>query len=120
MNTRKTGAEQEEKAADYLRKQGIRILEKNYRNRSGEIDIIGRDSEYLIFFEVKYRKTMQNGAPSEAVTFAKQKKICQVADYYRLTHGIGEFSAVRYDVISICGEEIIWYRNAFEHIYSGR
>lgn len=117
MNTRKTGTEYEEKAAEYLGKQGVRILEKNYRNRNGEIDLIGRDKEYLIFFEVKYRKSMKAGAPAEAVTFYKQKKICQVADYYRLTHGIGEFCAVRYDVISICGEEITWYQNAFSHIY---
>lgn len=117
MNTRKTGTAYEEKAAEYLGKQGVRILEKNYRNRNGEIDLIGRDKEYLIFFEVKYRKSMKAGAPAEAVTFYKQKKICQVADYYRLTHGIGEFCAVRYDVISICGEEITWYQNAFSHIY---
>lgn len=120
MNTRKTGAKQETIAADYLKKQGICILEKNYRNRNGEIDLIGQDKEYLIFFEVKYRKSLKNGAPAEAVTFYKQKKICQVADYYRITHGIGEFCAVRYDVISICDEEITWYRNAFEHIYSYR
>lgn len=117
MNTRKTGTEYEEKAAKYLGKQGVRILEKNYRNRNGEIDLIGRDKEYLIFIEVKYRKSMKAGAPAEAVTFYKQKKICQVADYYRLTHGIGEFCSVRYDVISIFGEEITWYQNAFSHIY---
>lgn len=117
MNTRKTGAAYEEMAAEYLRKQGIKILEKNYRNRNGEIDLIGRDSEYLIFFEVKYRKSLKNGTPAEAVTFSKQKKICQVADYYRLTHGIGEFCAVRYDVISICDKEITWYQNAFSHFY---
>lgn len=117
MNTRKTGARQEEIAADYLKKQGICILEKNFRNRNGEIDLVGRDQEYLIFFEVKYRKSLKTGTPADAVTFCKQKKICHVADYYRLTHGIGEFCAVRYDVVSICGEEIIWYRNAFSHIY---
>lgn len=117
MNTRKTGAEYEELAADYLKQQGIRILERNYRNRIGEIDLIGRDKEYLIFFEVKYRKNLKTGSPAEAVTAAKQKKICRVADYYRLTHGIGEFCAVRYDVISICNMEITWYQNAFSHIY---
>lgn len=117
MNTRRTGAENELLAEQYLKKQGIQIIEKNYRNRKGEIDLIGRDKEYLIFFEVKYRKSMKNGAPAEAVTFQKQKKICQVADYYRLLHGIGEFCAIRYDVVAICDEEITWYQNAFSHIY---
>ncbi len=117
MNTRKTGAEYEPLAEAYLKRQGIRILEKNYRNRKGEIDLIGRDQEYLIFFEVKYRKSLHSGSPAEAVNFQKQRKICQVADYYRLTHGIGEFCAIRYDVIAICGREITWYQNAFSHIY---
>lgn len=117
MNTRKTGTEYELLAERYLKKQGIEIVEKNYRNRKGEIDLIGRNREYLIFFEVKYRRSEKNGNPAEAVTFQKQKKICQVADYYRLTHGIGEFCAIRYDVIAICGEEITWYQNAFSHVY---
>ena len=117
MNTRKAGAEYEALAEQYLKKQGIEIIEKNYRNRKGEIDLIGRDQEYLIFFEVKYRKSEKTGNPAEAVTFYKQKKICQVADYYRLIHGISEFSAIRYDVIAICGDEITWYQNAFSHIY---
>ncbi|MBQ6787738.1 MAG: YraN family protein [Lachnospiraceae bacterium] len=117
MNTRKTGAEYEAFTEKYLKSRGIKIIEKNYRNRKGEIDLIGRDEEYLIFFEVKYRKSQKAGNPAEAVTFQKQKKICQVADYYRLTHGIGEFSAIRYDVIAICGDEVIWHQNAFAHIY---
>lgn len=117
MNTRKTGTEYEEKAAAYLQEQGIKIIEKNYRNRIGEIDLIGRDNEYLIFFEVKYRKSLKSGNPAEAVTYGKQKKICKVADYYRLTHGIGEFCAIRYDVIAICDNEITWYKNAFSHVY---
>ena len=117
MNTRKTGAEYEALAEQYLKTQGIRIVEKNYRNRKGEIDLIGRDNEYLIFFEVKYRKSQKAGNPAEAVNYQKQRKICQVADYYRLTHGIGEFCAIRYDVVAICDDEIIWYRNALPHIY---
>ena len=117
MNTRKKGAEYEEKAAQYLQSQGVHILECNYRNRKGEIDLIGRDGEYLVCFEVKYRKNNEMGTPVEAVNYGKQKNICKVADYYRMIHKIGEFTAFRYDVVAICGEEITWYRNAFEHIY---
>lgn len=117
MNTRKKGEEYEQKAQQYLKSQGVRIIESNYRNRQGEIDIIGRDGEYLVFFEVKYRRDNEKGNPEEAVTYSKQRKICQVADYYRMFHGIGDFTPVRYDVIAICGNELKWYRNAFEHIY---
>lgn len=118
MNTRKKGTEYEQVTAGYLQRQGVNILEHNYRNRRGEIDLIGRDGEYTVFFEVKYRRNDRKGAPAEAVNFAKQKTICRVADYYRMTHGIGEFSAVRYDVIAIEGETITWYKNAFLHVYA--
>lgn len=120
MNTRKKGAEYEQAAAEYLQGCGVKILECNYRNRRGEIDLIGKDGEYTVFFEVKYRKNNRKGAPAEAVHFTKQKTICRVADYYRMTHGMGEFSAVRYDVVAIEGDEITWHKNAFEHIYACR
>lgn len=118
MNTREKGTRFEEKAAEYLRSQGVHILECNYRSRRGEIDLIGKDGEYLVFFEVKYRKDALKGEPSEAVNYRKQKNICRVADYYRMIHGIGEFEAIRYDVVAICGDKLAWYQNAFEHIYS--
>ena len=117
MNTRKKGAEYEQVAMEYLRSQQVVILEHNYRNRKGEIDIIGRDAEYTVFFEVKFRKDNCMGYPVESVNYGKQRTICRVADYYRMTHHMGEFSPVRYDVVAICGEEIMWYKNAFEHIY---
>lgn len=117
MNKRKIGNTYEQMAAEYLQNAGVKIVEKNYRNRQGEIDLIGFDGECLVFFEVKYRKNASKGAPVEAVTFAKQKNICRVADYYRMIHKISEFAAVRYDVVAICGEQISWYKNAFYHIY---
>ena len=118
MNTRAKGAEYEQIAAEYLQNHGVRVIERNYRNRRGEIDIIGLDGEYTVFVEVKYRKSNINGSPAEAVNFKKQKTICKVADYYRVTHGMGEFSAVRYDVVAVQGTEICWIQNAFPHIYT--
>ena len=117
MNTRKKGAAYEQAAIEYLQRQGVAILERNYRNRRGEIDIIGRDGAYTVFFEVKYRKDNARGYPGEAVNYSKQRTICRVADYYRMMHRMGDFVPVRYDVVAICGEEITWYQNAFEHIY---
>jgi len=117
MNTRKKGAVYEEIAIEYLQRQGVVILEHNYRNRRGEIDIIGRDGGYTVFFEVKYRRDHDRGYPEEAVNYGKQRTICRVADYYRMLHHMGESASVRYDVVAICGEEITWYQNAFEHIY---
>ena len=118
MNTREKGTEYEHIAANYLQNHGVIISECNYRSRQGEIDIIGKDGEYTVFFEVKYRKNGANGQPAEAVNYRKQRKICKVADHYRMIHQIGEFSPVRYDIVAICGTEITWYQNAFAHSYT--
>ena len=74
-NTRSTGSCYERKAADYLKQQGLFILRYNYRCRFGEIDLIARDGEYLVFVEVKYRKDNSSGYSLAAVNPAKQKTI---------------------------------------------
>ncbi len=117
QNNRSVGTEYEERAVAYLRQQGMHILERNFRSRKGEIDIIAKDGEYYVFVEVKYRSSLQKGAPAEAVTYTKQKTICRVADFYRMKHGLGEFTPVRYDVVACDGEKITWCANAFAHIY---
>ena len=88
----------------------------NFRCKIGEIDIICKDDDYLVFVEVKYRSSSSYGYPMEAVNYKKIKKICKVSDYYRLIHKIKEDTGIRYDVISIKGEDIEWIKNAFEYI----
>ena len=78
MNTREKGAAYEQLAINYLQDRGVAVLEHNYRNRRGEIDIIGKDGDYTVFIEVKYRKDSAAGQPAEAVTYGKQRKICKV------------------------------------------
>lgn len=117
MNKRQTGAQKEELAAAYLMNCGMRITERNFRSRQGEIDIIGYHAGYLVFVEVKYRSSKTLGVASEAVDYRKQRQICKVADYYRYIHRLGEDTAVRYDVVAIQGEEIQWIQNAFPHIF---
>lgn len=102
-------------AVDYLEKNQVRVVERNFRNRFGEIDIIGYDGEYLVFFEVKYRRDLRKGSPAEAVSVGKCHTICKVADYYRMKHKIPENAFMRFDVIAICGDEIQWFRNAFDY-----
>ena len=105
-------------AARYLEKRGVRILERNFRSRQGEIDLIARHGEYLVFCEVKYRRNNKMGTPQEAVGYVKQRKICKVADYYRMLHGLGDSVSVRYDVIAIKDDQIEWMPNAFPHVYA--
>lgn len=117
MNKRKMGYDYETLACEYLSGRGIVILERNFRCSYGEIDIIGSDGEFLVFFEVKARLKKTAGTGAEAVTPSKQRKICRVADYYRIKHGIGDFSPIRYDCIAIDNDQIVWYQAAFSHIY---
>lgn len=115
MNKRAVGAAWEQRAAEYLTGRGMRIVARNFRCGRGEIDIVGYHEGYLVFVEVKYRAGSGKGYAAEAVDFRKQRQICRVSDFYRYTRGIGEDRAVRYDVVAVQGEEIVWLQNAFPY-----
>lgn len=114
-NTRKIGARYEAQAAVFLEKQGYHVLEKNYRCRIGEIDLVARDGAYLVFVEVKYRRDNKKGGAAAAVSAAKQKTISRVADYYMKVHGIYADQSVRFDVVAFDGEEMELIRDAFAY-----
>ena len=116
QNNRAVGTKYEKCAEQFLKKQGIRIIVKNFRCRQGEIDLIGIEDNCLIFIEVKYRATGNAGEPEEAVNIYKQKKICRVAEFFLYTNPGYSNHMIRYDVVAISGEEIRWYKSAFEHI----
>lgn len=113
MNKRSQGAQKEQQVCAYLLSRGIEIIERNFRCRQGEIDIIGYDGEYLVFFEVKYRSSQNKGNAAEAVGYAKQKRICRVADYYRMLHHCMESTPIRFDVVAVDGEKVTWLKDAF-------
>lgn len=115
MNRRKVGEKYEEQAAGYLEKFGFVLLERNFRCRQGEIDLVGLHEGCLVFVEVKYRKDRNLGGPEEAVGERKQMKICQVSDYYRIMHKDTAAMQVRYDVVAVCQNEVSWYQNAFSY-----
>lgn len=115
-NRRQVGNAYERRAEQFLCKEGMHILEKNYRCRQGEIDLIGMHRNCLVFVEVKYRRTKKTGLPEEAVGINKQKRICRVAEFYLYTHPQYGNCMIRYDVVAIEGKDIRWYCNAFEHV----
>lgn len=115
MNKRKIGTEKERMAADFLKHNGYEILEWNYQNRYGEIDLIAKKEEYLVFVEVKYRRKITQGLPQESVDFRKQKKICLMADDYCRKNLIPPDTNFRFDVVSILGEQVTIFENAFEY-----
>ncbi len=96
------GKEGEKAAVKFLKKKGYRFIEKNYRNKTGEIDIVAEQDEVLVFVEVKSRTDAEYGEPLEAVTPHKQRKICQVARGFMTQHRI-ESRDCRFDVVGIKG-----------------
>lgn len=114
-NTRNIGYDKEQIAADYLEAKGYFIIQRNYRVRQGEIDIVARDKDTIVFVEVKYRKNTISGHPLEAVTIRKQRQVCDVALFYMNQNKINpETTPVRFDVIGILGNDITHIENAFE------
>jgi putative endonuclease len=110
---RKLGQIGEDKATKYLRKQGYKILRRNYRCPYGEIDIIAQDKDTIVFIEVKTRSNISYISPLLSITLHKQKQISKVALYYLIEEKI-EHLPCRFDVISIVGEDIEIIKGAFE------
>jgi len=115
-NLRKTGAEYESLAAEYLKRRGFRIIRRNFYCRGGEIDLIALDGDSLVFVEVKYRRTDTFGNPLEAVNATKQKRICRAASYFCVRYGYSMDRSFRFDVVAILGNgKITHVENAFEY-----
>lgn len=114
-NNRKTGSRYEQMAEQFLNRQGIRVIETNYYCRFGEIDLIAKDGNYIVFIEVKGRKSITKGAPAEAVTKKKQQTIMQCALYYMVEKFHCEMPC-RFDVISVLETDCVkiqWIKDAF-------
>ncbi|MEJ2655840.1 MAG: YraN family protein [Desulfobacterales bacterium] len=114
------GKESESLAVRHLKKIGYKILEQNYRNSLGEIDIIAKEKGVLVFVEVKARKTPFYGSPKRAVTLKKQRKISMVALYYLKATKQTQAKA-RFDVVALSlandNPRVEIIKNAFELAY---
>lgn len=113
QNKRETGSCYEEMVAAFLQKQGILILERNYRCRSGEIDIVAKDGRYLVFVEVKYRSSSASGSALEAIDEKKAVRVRRVAAFYLHAHRYPENTPCRFDAAGIDGERLTYIKNAF-------
>lgn len=113
QNKRATGTAYELKAEEYLLGSGYKILERNFQNRSGEIDLIVKKDGQIHFVEVKYRTTSTCGSPLEAVNFRKQNQIRKVAMYYLMKNKLSEWTPCQFDVIAFEGEKMTHLENAF-------
>jgi len=120
MESKRTGIglKGEELAFRFLTEKGFKVLERNFRCPLGEIDIIGREGDVIVFVEVRTRRSYRFGSPVESVDVRKQKRLSHLALYYLKVKGmLGR--AARFDVVGITlGEkeevDINWIRDAFD------
>jgi|SRR5579872_5981825 len=109
------GRKGEALVADYLEERGLRVIERNYNQRFGEIDLIASRNELLIFVEVKVRASTY-GDPTEIVNHTKQERMIAAAKHYLIKHTIDEDTVCRFDVAIVEGIEnprITYIENAF-------
>ena len=114
---RRLGAHGEDLAAAALRRKGMRIIERNFRCRLGEIDVVAEDGETVVFVEVKGKSGPNFGRPEEMVTPAKQRRLTALARHY-LQRRQWHRRPARFDVVAICWKDsrrrrVTHYRNAF-------
>jgi putative endonuclease len=121
---KKLGNRGEKIAAKFLRKQGYRIIEKNYHSRLGEIDIVAKENESIVFVEVKTRCSTDFGLPEEALSYDKRRRLSKLALGY-LAHRRIKDTNCRFDVVSILMDtnkvrkvnHIKLIKNAFPAVY---
>lgn len=104
------GREAEARAAGHLERRGLRVVERNFRIRGGEIDLICRDGKVLVFVEVRQRSRGDFGGAGASITAAKRRRIVLAARHYLA--GKADCDC-RFDCVLIDGERLEWIRDAF-------
>lgn len=113
-----TGVRGEKMAEEFLLQQGFKLIERNFRSRFGEIDLIMNDGNAVVFVEVKYRNTNSYGQAGDAVNFHKMRKIVKTAEHFIIKNSIK--ALCRFDVVSINGKIMEHIKNAFTMDMIGR
>ena len=112
QNKREVGAEGEDRATKSLKREGYRIIEKNFRSPFGELDIVAEEGGYLVFVEVKKRNSQTFGNSLHAINNAKKKHMIKTAMFYMKTHKCFD-RRVRFDVVGIDSDNVKIVKHAF-------
>ncbi|WP_457644226.1 YraN family protein [Persephonella sp.] len=116
MFARKKGKESEDKAVEFLKNAGYRIIERNFRSKFGEIDIIAENDELIVIVEVRSKTCFDYGYPEETVDHKKIKKLIKTTQIYLSRKNLSN-KQVRFDIISIVNNNIFHIKNAFDLDY---
>ena len=110
----RAGDAAEDHAARHLEAGGCRILARNARYRDGEVDLVAREREVLVFVEVRMRSSLRFGGAALSVDSFKQKRVARAAQHWLFAHYGEHWPACRFDVVTVDGNGTIeWIRNAF-------
>jgi len=107
------GGAAEDRALQLLQAAGLALVERNFRCRVGEIDLVMRDGAATVFVEVRYRRDPRHGGAAETVSVAKQRRLAAAARRYLQQHPATARGPCRFDVVAITGAQIDWLRGAF-------
>lgn len=117
QTTKQVGDRAEQRAETHLHQKGLRTVTKNFHCKGGEVDLIMRHGNCLVFVEVRYRKRVNFGAGSDTIDYRKQQKVITAARSYLQKHKLTDQQACRFDVVSLSGDldrpNIDWIENAF-------
>ena len=121
-NSSKSGAQAEQLALDYLLAQGLKLLERNFRTRRGEIDLIMRDNDKLVFVEVRFRQGSRFGSAEESITLQKCQRLTAAAEAYMQRQKLTDHISARFDAVAISpvpvksdsGCRINWIKNILQ------
>lgn len=122
MNKHEFGMQGEDIACKFIESHGGRIIERNFRFKGGEIDVIYKDGDYIVFGEIKYRSSSTFGMAEEAVGYRKQRTISRGCDFYLTKNNLDQFTPVRFDVIALNADKeqgsvkVHYVKNAFDYI----
>ncbi|MEJ2361834.1 MAG: YraN family protein [Gammaproteobacteria bacterium] len=116
--TQVSGKQAEDLACQYLRQRGLKLLERNYNTRYGEIDLVMRDADTTVFVEVRLRQHGGMVDPVSSITPYKQRKLTRTAQYYLQQKRLHALAPTRFDVVAVTEQDtqfhIEWIKNAFE------
>lgn len=113
LKVKKNGHWAEERACQYLKMQGLKVLVRNYKTKQGEVDLIMKDKDDIVFVEVRERNNKHYGTALESITYHKQQKIILAATHYLQKKNWLHTIHGRFDVVSIEKNEIKWLKDAF-------
>ena len=109
---RDQGAASEARALSYLVQQGLSLVQRNYRYKGGEIDLIMRDGDTLVFAEVRQRASTRFGGAAASVDHAKQARLMKTAQHYLQKQP--SMPPCRFDVVALDGEQLSWLKNVIQ------